>query len=179
MDNPILVELVRNKTVESWHRGAFVAVHSNGTVVVEAGDTKRAIYPRSTVKLFQALCLVESGAADAFGLGPKDLALTCASHNGSRMHREIAANILSHADLDENLLQCGKQRPPRDETASLSRSAVIASNLANPCSGKHAGMLATAKFHDEPLATYWRADHPVQQRIAAVLNETLDTAIWH
>jgi L-asparaginase II len=43
--------------------------------------------------------------------------------------------------------------------------------LQHNCSGKHAGMLATAAHRTEPTAGYWRPDHPVQERIAHVLED--------
>jgi L-asparaginase II len=39
----------------------------------------------------QALPLVESGAADAYGFGDKELALACSSHNGEDEHVALAA----------------------------------------------------------------------------------------
>jgi L-asparaginase II len=45
--------------------------------------------------VLQALPLVESGAADRFGLGDAELALACASHNGEEPHTNTAAALLS------------------------------------------------------------------------------------
>ncbi len=42
----------------------------------------------------QALPLIESGAADAFDLTNKELALACASHSGEDEHVKTAAGML-------------------------------------------------------------------------------------
>ena len=53
-----------------------------------SGDITRAVFPRSSYKFIQAVPLVESGAADAFGLGSEEIALACASHNAEPVHME-------------------------------------------------------------------------------------------
>ena len=53
-----------------------------------------AIYPRSAAKPLQALPLIETGAADRFGLTAKELALACASHKGEPAHVEAVMHGL-------------------------------------------------------------------------------------
>ena len=71
MENPVLVEVTRGGTVESRHRGAVVVTDADGSTVLEIGDIGRPVFPRSAVKSIQALPLVESGAADAYGFGDR------------------------------------------------------------------------------------------------------------
>ena len=66
--NPVLVEVMRGPQGESEHRGAIAVVDADGAVLVALGDVRRPVYPRSSVKVLQALPLVESGSADRFGL---------------------------------------------------------------------------------------------------------------
>ena len=66
--NPVLVEVVRGAIVESRHAGAVAVADAHGQLVVALGDVERPVFPRSAVKALQAIPLVESGAADAFGL---------------------------------------------------------------------------------------------------------------
>ena len=80
MSNPILVEVLRGALVESRHSGAVAVVDADGGRVLALGDVEQLVYPRSAVKALQAFPLIESGAADRFGLGPEALALACASH---------------------------------------------------------------------------------------------------
>ncbi len=68
--NPILVEVMRGSLVESRHRGAIAIADAQGRLLLGARRCRRARSiraPRS--KPLQAMPLVESGAADAFGLG--------------------------------------------------------------------------------------------------------------
>ena len=92
--NPILVEALRGGAIESAHRGAVAVLDSRGGQVLALGDIERPVFPRSAVKLLQALPLVASGAADALQLGDEELALACASHNGEPAHVATAAGML-------------------------------------------------------------------------------------
>ena len=109
--NPVLVEAWRDASVESFHRGAFVVIDAQGGVLASAGDIERPVFPRSAIKLLQALPLVESGAADRAGLAPEELALACASHSGEAAHTRVAASTLAKAGLDADALECGTHWP--------------------------------------------------------------------
>src|SRR4051812_50228500 len=107
MSNPILVEVLRGMLVESRHTGAVAVVDPGGKSVLSLGDVGTPIYPRSAVKALQALPLVESGAADLYGLGPEELALACASHSGEPGHVAAAMRMLSAAGPDPSARRCG------------------------------------------------------------------------
>lgn len=109
--NPVLVEAMRGGIVESAHRGAVAVVDADGALVGAAGDIARPIFPRSAVKILQALPLVESGAADAWGLTEAELALACASHGGEALHAQTAAGMLRKAGVDAAALECGAHWP--------------------------------------------------------------------
>ena len=79
MDNPVLVEVLRGAVVESRHRGAIAVVDADGASAFVCGDVDRPVFPRSSVKALQALRLIETGAADRYGLSDHELALACAS----------------------------------------------------------------------------------------------------
>jgi L-asparaginase II len=178
MPNPILVELTRAALVESVHRGALAIARPNGEMVVSLGDVKRPVFPRSAVKAFQCLPLVESGAADAFGFGDREISIACASHSGTPAHAELAASMLARAHLTERALGCGAHEPMLESSArALAAAGLKPSQLHNNCSGKHAGMCACAVHHKEDPAGYWRPDHPVQQRIVKVLREFTGEAL--
>ena len=91
MNNPITVEVTRGQLVESRHRGMAVVVDGDGRMVFSAGDVDAAVFPRSACKAMQALPLIESGAAERFGFGERELALACASHSGEPEHVALAA----------------------------------------------------------------------------------------
>ncbi len=170
MTNPVLIELTRGPLVESLHSGALALARSNGELVVSIGDVKRPVFPRSAVKAFQCLPVIESGAADRFEFGDREIALCCASHSGTEAHATLAASMLARAKLDQSALGCGAHEPMLEAAArALAASGAKPSALHNNCSGKHAGMCACAVHNKEDPAGYWRPDHPVQQRIVKVL----------
>jgi L-asparaginase II len=174
--NPILVEAWRGNAVESFHRGAFAVVDAAGTVVVSRGDIERPVYPRSAIKILQALPLVESGAAERFGLTPAELALACASHDGEPEHVRTAASMLSKAGLDENMLECGAHWPYNEAAKlTLAASGAQPSALHNNCSGKHAGfvclgcVMAGERDRRPFLSGYVKAGHPLMREVNAAV----------
>src|SRR5262245_39003925 len=102
MANPVLVEVTRGGIVESRHTGAYVVSDAAGRILASAGDIDQAVFPRSAIKAFQCLPLIESGAADAYGFNDEELALACASHNGEPSHILIARAMLSKAGVCED-----------------------------------------------------------------------------
>ncbi|MGE0734383.1 MAG: asparaginase [Alphaproteobacteria bacterium] len=170
--NPILVEVTRGAAVESRHRGAAAVCDAGGHVVAAWGDVDAAVFPRSAVKMFQALPLVESGAADRFAVSAAELALACASHNGERAHVDAAAGWLARMNLSERDLECGAHAPMYEPAATeLLLKAETPSQLHNNCSGKHAGMLCCAAHLNAPTKAYIDRDHPVQRAVRAVLED--------
>jgi L-asparaginase II len=145
--NPVLVEAWRGQAVESMHRGAVVIVDARGDVVASLGDGERRVFPRSAIKLLQALPLVASGAADHWHLSDDELALACASHNGEDAHVAAAQSMLRKAGLDDDVLECGAHEPYLiGATAALRAQGRAARTLHNNCSGKHAGFVCLGAF---------------------------------
>ena len=77
-------------------------VDGEGRIVAKAGDIDTPVFPRSAIKAFQCLPVIESGAADAFGFTEEELALACASHNGEQRHVEVARSMLAKAGISED-----------------------------------------------------------------------------
>ena len=167
MSNPVLVELTRGNLVESVHRGAFAVCDASGKVLHSAGDIKTPIFPRSAVKAIQALFLMESGAADAYGFGNKELALACSSHSSESEHADLAEKMLSKAGLSESDLECGAHWSFDHKTLiNQAKSGLEPSQLHNNCSGKHAGFLCAACHSGIGLKGYVTREHEVQKIMA-------------
>jgi L-asparaginase II len=165
--NPVIAEILRGTMVESRHRGAFVVCDANGKVAASMGDTNAVVFPRSAIKAFQALPLLQSGAADRFGLTPEEIALCCSSHDGEPEHVRVARSILAKAGNTEQDLECGSHWPSsNDAMRALVKAGDIALSIHNNCSGKHGGMLALARAMGVGVEGYVKPDHPVQQEIA-------------
>ena len=170
--NPVLVEVTRGEMVESRHRGAVALAHSNGQTISGIGDVARLIYPRSALKPLQALHLIESGAAAAYQLGEREIALACASHNGEEPHVAAVVQWLKRLGLDESALECGAHPPRR----SFDREALLSQGKKpgpahNNCSGKHCGFLTAALQGEHPPQAYIAREHPVQQAVMTLIGE--------
>jgi len=172
MTNPVIVETTRGGIVESRHRGAVAVTGPDGAVLKAVGDIDTPIFPRSAIKALQALPMVESGAAEAFGFADAEIALACASHNGEEAHVRTVRAMLRKIGLEEAALACGPQWP-RDG-CRLRCSGSEPGDVHNNCSGKHAGMLALARHTGVDPEGYWRMGHPVQRRVMATISEVCD-----
>ena len=180
MSDPVLVEVTRGRVVESRHRGAVAVCDADGSVVFALGDLDVPVFPRSAVKAIQALPLIESGAADAFGFGMRELALAQASHSGEAVHVATATRMLAAAGLDEADLECGVHPPMNPAAAAeLIRSGQAPSQLHNNCSGKHSGFLAVARHLGVDPRGYVEVRHPVQQAVHEALESVTGAAHDH
>lgn len=173
-DNPILVTVTRGPIVENRHRAAVAVVDASGDLVEAWGDIESAVLPRSSVKILQALPLVESGAAQRFRLDSEHLALACASHQGAPLHTGLVSAWLAGLELDEGALLCGPQ-PPRDR--ALREANTPASRIMNNCSGKHTGFLTTSLHLGLAPAHYLAPGEGLQAQIAEVFAEMTDTTL--
>ncbi|MGY6708714.1 MAG: asparaginase [Rhizobiaceae bacterium] len=166
MGNPVLVEVTRGDLVESRHRGAVCVRDADGATLLSLGDVERPVFPRSAIKAIQALPLVESGAADAYGFGNRELALACASHSGEAAHAELSESMLKRAGLDARALECGAHWPMgEDANRNLARAGGAPSALHNNCSGKHAGFLCTCVHQGLETKGYVRSEHGAQRAV--------------
>jgi len=178
--NPVLVEVTRGSIVESRHAGAIAVSDPDGHLLLTLGDVQRPIYPRSAVKAMQAIPLIESGAADTFGLSDDELAVACASHSGDAVHLDAVRSLLAKARLDEGYLACGAHWPASEEAMrALMRAGRRPQPIHNNCSGKHASMLAAAVALGLEPRGYERPDHPLQVMIARMISETCGVTFDH
>jgi L-asparaginase II len=167
----VLVELTRGALVESVHAGSVAVADADGRLKAKAGDSEHVAYLRSSAKPFQALPLVESGAADRFGLDERELAIACASHIGTDAHVEVVHGMQKKTGVAETDLLCGVHNPPDGVTM---RAMVLRGETASParhnCSGKHTGMLACSRFRWDATISpdglpYIDPANPIQQSI--------------
>ncbi|MYZ49981.1 asparaginase [Propylenella binzhouense] len=174
MANPVLVEVTRGPLVESRHRASVAVVDAAGTVLWATGDTERPVFPRSAVKPLQALPLVESGAADAFGFDTRELALAQASHGGEPAHVAGVEAMLRAAGFDESALECGAHAPSHPASAeALACAGERPRAVHNNCSGKHAGFLALAARLGVSSNGYVEPGHAVQAAVRDAMADVL------
>jgi len=175
VSNPVLVNTLRGEVIENRHRGAIAVCDPRGRLVYSWGDVDALVYPRSAIKTLQALPLVESGAADHFQLSSAELALACSSHGAEPRHTTTVHDWLTRLELDEEALECGPHPPSNAQAATaLILAHVEPGRIHNNCSGKHTGMLTTARFLEEETHGYIERDHPTQQRWMNAVGEMAD-----
>ncbi len=179
--NPILVQALRGGIVESAHRGALAIVDADGALHTLLGDVDRPVFPRSAIKVLQALPLVASGAAERWQLSVEELALACASHGGEPRHAQAAASMLAKAGVDAQALECGAHWPYHDGAIkAMAAAGQQPTALNNNCSGKHAGfvclgcLLAEQTGSDSRafLRGYVQPTHAVMREVTAALQAT-------
>ena len=172
-----LAEVRRNGQIESIHFGVAAVANVKGEVIAGWGDTDTVTFPRSSMKPFQALPLIETGAADAFGLTPQHLALACGSHRGEAFHTDLVASWLEDIGCSTGDLACGPEYPKHQATqrAMIAKGAEPTA-LHHNCSGKHTGLLSVCRHCGYNVEGYADIDHPMQQHYARVLAD-LDATV--
>ncbi|WP_270886841.1 asparaginase [Pedococcus sp. 5OH_020] len=165
---PVLAHYVRGGFVESAHRASVVVTGPDGTSSLALGSVDDPIFPRSSNKPVQTLAMVRAGLR----MPPAHLALASASHSGEGFHVAAVREMLASCGLGEEALQ----NTPDYPVDEASREAVIRAGgtrlpITQNCSGKHAAMLATCVVNGWDVATYRDPSHPLQQAIAATLEE--------
>jgi L-asparaginase II len=180
MTNPVLVEVTRGNRIESVHRGMVAVVDATGRSVLEIGDVAQPVFPRSASKAMQALPLVESGAADAYGFGNRELALSASSHSGEPEHVALSAAMLKAAGLEETDLECGAHWSfEQPVLIAQARSLDHPSQLHNNCSGKHAGFLCACRHMGRETHGYVAFNHPLQAEIRDAMTNLTGTPVDH
>jgi L-asparaginase II len=170
----VIAETTRGGITESVHHGVVVAVDAAGELIASVGDPEQVVFFRSSAKPFQAIPVIESGAAGAFGLTPAELALCCASHAGSPEHQSQVAAMLAKFGTTADDLQCGCPLPMDEkEAARMTLGETPRTPLACDCSGKHAGMLAVIAHEGLSRHDYLDPAHPLQQRILGIMAEVM------
>jgi L-asparaginase II len=159
-----LIHIVRGGMLDCVHRGRLVITDTQGDILFAAGDADEAVYMRSIAKPFQAATVIETGAAERFGLTDQEIAIMAGSHSGTSPQAELVAGILAKIGAQVNDLHCGAQ-PPLDHAAArdLIARGERGTALNHNCSGKHSGMLAACIAQGWPLDSYTHFDHPLQQ----------------
>ena len=163
-----LAVVERSGFIESRHIGSAVVMAADGTVVTALGDITTPIFPRSTLKPFQAIAAMQAGVP----LRGPQVALAAASHIGAKEHTDVVRGMLEAAGVTEEQLQCPADWPQDEEArTALIRSGKGKQRIAFNCSGKHAAFLWACTENGWDTAAYLNPAHPLQQRIAGVFED--------
>ncbi len=171
----VLVKTYRGAVEDLYHHGRVAVCSAEGRLLYSCGDAGRVTFARSSAKPMQAIAVCESGALEHYGVIERELAVMCASHNGEDFHVEAVRGILKKAGLDESYLLCGGAYPIDPQAKLAMQSKGLPPDAVHcDCSGKHSGMLLTAKHYGEDLSSYPQPGHPVQKRIMGIMADVCD-----
>ena len=159
----ILAKVTRGDLVESLHLGHLVVLNSDGSTYLSKGSPELPIYPRSAIKSLQAAAMLKAGLQ----VEENELAIICASHSGSQNHIDLVTKMLTFRDISISQLKNAVDKP-LGEKEKLAWGEQPASQLAQNCSGKHAGMLITCQQNGWDMKRYLDLGHPLQ---VAIKNE--------
>lgn len=175
-----LAKLERNGLIESRHLGAAVVVEETTepdrvNTVRALGDVDALVYPRSSLKPFQAITVLRSGVS----LEGAQLVLATASHSGTPAHVEVVSALLNRAGLTEDDLQCPLDWPGDPDAAAIARTTDQKRRVTMNCSGKHAAFLLACVENNWSTDDYLDPEHPLQRAIRATIEEFLGEPVGH
>jgi L-asparaginase II len=172
---PVLVEVLRERVVESRHRGHVVQVDAAGELARAIGDPGVVVAMRSTVKPFGVIALIESGAADELSLSAEEIAIMAGSHAGEDKHVRTLQSVFRRANLSQSLLACGSDGMPLDRRTALrlGRDNEVAGPLRHMCSGYHLAHILLSRQAGWPLEDYTDPEHRAQVEVRATIARLL------
>ena len=174
----IHVDFIRGRVIESTHKVKALVTNVDGKILLSTNNDNDFFFPRSSIKIFQAIPFAMSGAAKKYKLNRKQIALACASHKGEEFHISELKKWISKIKLKTKNLQCGIHGP-LDKTASekIIYSRKKFNELHNNCAGKHLAMLTSCLFNNHNITNYLDFNHPHQKKIRKVFNKFTETKI--
>ena len=171
---PVVAHTTRSGFVESVHHALVTVTSADGEVVAAWGSSDAVIFPRSSNKPLQALAMLRHGLE----LEDELLALVCSSHSGEAFHIEGVRRILAQYGLRESDLQNTPDLPYDElDRVAWTREGREAVSIAQNCSGKHAGMLATCVAAGWSTSDYRDPNHPLQVAMKDTLEEISDSPV--
>ncbi len=162
----ILATVTRSGIAESLHLGHLIVLNADGSTYLSKGSPELPIFPRSAVKSLQASAMLKAGLT----VIDKELAIICASHSGAQSHIDLVVKMLEKRDIPISALKNAVDKP-LGEKEKIVWAEKAASQLAQNCSGKHAGMLITCQQNGWDMATYLEMNHPLQIAIKNEIKE--------
>ena len=177
--NNLTTTFYRNKIKESVHDIKCTISSINEEVIYTTRNEKDYIYPRSSIKIFQAIPFALSNAIKFYNLNPKQIALSCASHNAENFHVKEIKDWLKKTNIKKNYLKCGVHNPlDRASSEKLLLSGNKPNQIHNNCAGKHLAMLSSCKINKYSLDNYVDLSHPHQKQIRKVFSEFAESKIF-
>ena len=139
----IMTYVTRGKIIESVHESKCIIKDYNFKTILTTNNDNDLVYPRSAIKIFQAIPFIKSKAEKKYDLSPKQIAIACSSHCGESEHLKILEEWIKKIKINKNLLKCGIHNPLHFQSSDkLLLSGTRPNQLHNNCAGKHLGMIS-------------------------------------
>ena len=174
----ISAQVYRGKLIESEHKAICLVRNFINKDILSTNNNNHYIFPRSAIKIFQALPFIVSRAHIKFNLNEKEIAISCSSHSGESKHIHVLNNWLNKIGIHINQLRCGIHNPLNIKSSNrLLISGKFPSQLHNNCSGKHLAMISGCLAHKIKIDNYINLNHPYQKLIRDSLEHFMQTKI--
>ena len=158
--------VTRGNIIESIHGVKCVVQNFNYKIIFTTGHELDLVYPRSAIKIFQAIPFIQSEAHKKYKLSKKEIAISCSSHCGEKQHMIVLHNWIKKIKINNNSLKCGIHNPLNlDSSNKLLSSGKKPNQLHNNCAGKHLGMISGCLSNEMDIKNYLDFNHPYQKLI--------------
>ena len=85
----IQTHITRGNIIESTHKSKCVIKNYNYKTIFSTKNNKDLVYPRSAIKILQAIPFIQSQAKNKYNLTQKQIAICCSSHCGEEEHINV------------------------------------------------------------------------------------------
>lgn len=170
--------VTRGKIIESTHRSKCIIKDDNFKTIFSTNNDNDLVYPRSAIKIFQAIPFIKSRAYKKFNLSEKHIAVACSSHCGELEHLKVLNEWIKKTKINKNMLKCGIHNPLNSKSSDkLLLSKTKPNQLHNNCSGKHLAMISSCIMEKMTTNNYVDMNHPYQKIIREYLEFFTETKI--
>tara|TARA_Y100000591_G_scaffold142571_1_gene122496 strand:+ start:1555 stop:2550 length:996 start_codon:yes stop_codon:yes gene_type:complete len=174
----IVTNFNRSNITESSHKIKLLVKDLKGETLITTNDENDFIYPRSSIKIFQAIPFVTSNAIANFNFNKKIIALSCSSHRGEAYHIKELERWLNKIKIKLRDLKCGLHYPLNiSAKEKILRSNSKINQLFNNCAGKHLAMLSSCIVNGYNIKDYLSFNHPHQIEIRKIFEQFSETKI--
>lgn len=158
MNKPaLLLRQMRENLVETEFYGFIVFCDKEKNIKTYGNPQNYPFFQRSCAKPLQASLAFELDTIGCFNLSDEELAISCASHTGEKIHIDVLKGMLEKGGLKESDLSCPVIQPLNNFDGIKEFSP-----LHNNCSGKHALMLLICQQMGWDIKNYLDINHPLQ-----------------